>query len=109
MTHRERIDALAIQALALARDFCATLLMMPKTRGDEMETHHAMEVVARQIAWFNTRVLVRARDGNDRALNPTPRFHRGAFSFLIPSDAHPILFDYLIGAGKKVGRHGDAD
>ena len=59
MTHRERIDALAIQAVALGRDFCATLLMMPKTGGDEMETHHAMEVVARQIASFND--LAKAR------------------------------------------------
>ena len=29
-THRERIDALAIQAVALGRDFCATLLIIPK-------------------------------------------------------------------------------
>ena len=38
------------------------------------------------------------------ALNPTPLPPRG-FLFLIPSDAHPILFDHLVGAGKQRRRY----
>lgn len=56
MTHRERIDALCIEAVNLGITRLLKDLLSDAeealARGDEHETNHCIEAMSRQIEWF---------------------------------------------------------